>query len=89
MHRVVGSSPWPARDDELKTLWDWRGPDGERHSVADIGVLMKLSKDQVGKRAQRLDLDRRDSPIKRNAVPRPVLVRAGASTLPPLRSLME
>lgn len=87
-HASPEGSPWPQRDPELTALWLWRGPEGERHSTAEIGRLMKLSKNALAKRAHRLGLAR-SSPVHRSEHPPSPQRRAlpvARHTLPPLAS---
>lgn len=86
-------APWPSRDGELTVLWLWRGPDGECHTTAEIGRRMNLSRHSVTKRAARIGLEGRPSPIVRSPAqhPRPLAtpLPPGAHTLPPLPSQLK
>lgn len=65
---------WGAAEQQrLAELWAWRGPDGERHTTAEIGKWLGRSKNAIVGRAHRLGLEARESPIKRpdGALPKP------------------
>lgn len=64
---------------KLRVLWD------EGHSTAAIGRRLGVSKNAVVGKAHRLSLPPRPSPIRRDAVARPLAARRSVgSTLPPL-----
>ena len=67
----------------LRRLW------AEGHSLAEIGRRMKITKNAVNAKADRLDLPGRPSPIRRKQpdAPPKEIPRAGKITLPSLPSL--
>jgi GcrA cell cycle regulator len=68
---VHPNSPWPARDEELRALWD------AGHSTAEIGRRMGLNKNKVVGRAHRLPLTPRPAAVTRRtegAAPTPARV---------------
>jgi GcrA cell cycle regulator len=81
-------SPWPHRDGELRKLW------AEGHPTAEIGRRMKLTKNSVVNRADRIGLPRRASPIVRDPNPPPApspeamqRMGAGKDPLPPFHPI--
>ena len=67
---------------KLQALW------AEGHSTAEIGRRLGVSKNAVVGKAHRLNLPPRPSPIRRDAVARPVAPRrAVGPTLPPLPAM--
>ncbi len=67
---------------KLRALW------AEGHSTAEIGRRLGVSKNAVVGKAHRLNLPPRPSPIRRDAVARPVAPRrATGPTLPPLPTM--
>lgn len=71
---------------QLRDFWT------QGHSTAEIGRRLGVSKNAIVGKAHRLDLDARPSPIRRDAVAKPVMERAASyprmagPTLPPLAS---
>lgn len=66
----------------LRELW----ADGTL-SMSQIGKRLGVSKDSANKKAHRLGLASRESPIKPSGKPAPAKRLRGSSTLPPLASL--
>ena len=69
----VMNADWPNLDAQLRELWS------EGHSTAEIGRRLGVSKNAVVRRARRIDLPGRPSPIRHDGVVRPRVRRSNRS----------